>query len=149
MTTVRPINPYLLPARMAYDYEYFAERLADPSLLESALAVCVHRAPLLAVPVGGKRLGGYMSLDLLILAEKTRSLLAGRDGFPNVRVRPSPYRDTCHVVEWGGQPPVCDYADAARGQFYGYSEAAILRFFSGQGPPTPSSTAGQLSPTMP
>jgi hypothetical protein len=149
MTTVQPINPHPLPARVGYDYEYFADRLADPSLLDSAVAVCAHRAPLLAVPVGGTRRGGFMSFDLLILAENTCGLLEGRAGFSDVRVRPSPYRDTCHVVEWGAQPPECTYDNAARGRFYGYSEAAIAGFRSGHGPPTPSSTAGQLSPTMP
>ncbi|MDF9813011.1 DUF6302 family protein [Streptomyces sp. SPB162] len=125
MTVIRPLTPRLLPARLAYDFEYIANRLADPSLLDHAVAVCVHRAPLLAVPVSGARRGGYMSFDLRILAEKTRSLLEGLPGFPDLRVRPSPYRDTCHVVEWGGQPPACDYDDAARCWFYGYSEAAV------------------------
>jgi hypothetical protein len=127
-TIIRSLIPRLVPAQLAYDYEYFASRLADPSLLEGAVGVCIQRMPLLAVPVGGTRIGGLMSFDLLILAEKTRNLLDGLPGFPDLRVRPSPYRDACHVVEWGGQPPVCDYDDAARGRFYGYSEAAIRRF---------------------
>ncbi|MDJ0347419.1 DUF6302 family protein [Streptomyces sp. H10-C2] len=125
MTVIRPLIPRLVPAPLAYDFEYIASRLADPSLLDHAVAVCVHRAPFLAVPVGGARRGGSMAFDLLILAEKTRGLLEGLPGFPDVRVRPSPYRDTCHVVEWGGQPPACDYNDAARGRFYGYSKAAV------------------------
>ncbi|MCZ4123667.1 DUF6302 family protein [Streptomyces sp. H39-S7] len=125
MTVIRPLIPRLVPARLAYDFEYIASRLADPSLLDHAVAVCVHRAPLLAVPVGGARRGGYMSFDLLILAAKTRGLLEGLPGFPNLRVRPSPYRDTCHVVEWGGQPPACDYDDVARSGFYGYSQAVV------------------------
>jgi hypothetical protein len=146
-TVVRPLIPRLVAPQLAYDYEYMASRLADPSLLAGAVGVCIHRMPLLAVPVGGLRQGGYMSFDLLILAEKTRNLLDGLPGFPDLRVLPSPHRDTCHMVEWGGRPPVCD--DAARARFYGYSEAAIAGFRSGHGPPTPSSTAGQLSPTMP
>ncbi|QNA77067.1 hypothetical protein C8250_039100 [Streptomyces sp. So13.3] len=125
MTVIRPLIPRLVPARLAYDFEYIGSRLADPSLLDHAVAVCVHRAPLLAVPVGGARRGGFMSFDLLILAEKTRGLLEGLPGFPDLRLRPSPYRDTCHLVEWGGRPPACDYDDAARGRFYGYSKAAV------------------------
>lgn len=149
MTVIRPLVPHLVPAHLAYDFDYFASRLADPSLLEGAVGVCVHRAPLLAVPIGGTRRGGFLSFDLLILADKTRGLLDGLPGFPDVRVRPSPYRNTCHVVEWGGQPPACDYDDPARGRFYGYSEAAIHCAHLGPGPPTPSSTPTQLSPTMP
>lgn len=42
----------LRPAEDAYDFGYFRDRLADPALLADAVAVCVFRAPLLAVPVG-------------------------------------------------------------------------------------------------
>jgi Family of unknown function (DUF6302) len=127
VTVIRPLIPRLVPASLAYDFEYFARRLADPSLLDGAVGVCVHRAPLLAVPIGGARRGGSMSFDLLILADKTRGLLEGLPGFTDVRVRPSPHRDAFQVVEWGDQPPACAYGHEARGQFYGFSQAAISR----------------------
>lgn len=146
MTVIRPLIPRLVPARLAYDFDYVASRLADPSLLDHAVAVCIHRAPLLAVPVGSTRAGGFMSFDLLILADKTRSLLENLPGFPDVRVRPSPYRPTCHVVEWGDQPPLWAYDDEARGRFYGYSEAAIRRFRPGHGSPAASATDTRLPP---
>ncbi|SEP02587.1 DUF6302 family protein [Actinacidiphila rubida] len=148
MTVVRPLIPRLVSARLAYDFEYFANRLADPSLLDGAVGVCIHRAPLLAVPTGGSRRGGSLSVDLLVLADKTRRLLTGLPGFADVRVRASPFQDARHVVEWGDQPPTCAYNDAARRRFYGYTEDAIRRSHPGHGPPTPSSTAPHLSPPM-
>lgn len=63
----------LRPAAEAYDYEHFRSRLAEPALLTDAVAVRVFRAPLLAVPVGGPRRGGYMSFDLLTHATETHS----------------------------------------------------------------------------
>lgn len=132
MTVIRPLIPRLVPARDAYDLEYFASRLADPSLIEHAVGICFHRASLLAVPVGGARRGGCMSFDLLVLAQKAALLLEGLPGFPEVRVVPSPHRTACHVVEWGAPPPACDDA-AVRGRFYGYSETAIQRRLSNRG----------------
>ncbi|MEE1797523.1 DUF6302 family protein [Streptomyces sp. JV176] len=43
----------LLPPRQVSGYEYFEDRLTDPTLLEAGVAVRVFPAPLLAVPVGG------------------------------------------------------------------------------------------------
>lgn len=132
MTVIRPLIPRLVPAQDAYDLEHFASRLADPSLIEHAVGICFHRAPLLAVPVGGVRRGGYMPFDLLMLALKAARLLEGLPGFPEIRVIPSPHRTVCHVVEWGALPPACD-DDAVRGRFYGYSETAIHRRLSNHG----------------
>lgn len=87
MTVTRALIRHLVPARLAYDFDYFADQRADPSLLGDALAVSVHRAPLLAVPVEGTRLGGFMSFDLLILADETRGLLDRLPGFPDVHFR--------------------------------------------------------------
>ncbi|ESQ05646.1 hypothetical protein B590_07855 [Streptomyces sp. PVA_94-07] len=118
----------LRPAAEAYDYAHFRSRLAEPALLTDAVAVRVFRAPLLAVPVGGPRRGGYMSFDLLTHATETHVLLAEHPGFPRLRVRSSPYRDTCHTVEWGDAAPDWREDDAVFGRFYGYSEAAIAAF---------------------
>jgi hypothetical protein len=87
------------------------------------VAVRLGKVALLAVAVGGQRRGGYLSVDLLTTAVTVAELLAGRPEFPDVRVRWSPYRDTCHVVEWGEPAP--EHDDVARGRFYGYREAAI------------------------
>jgi hypothetical protein len=118
--------PRLLPPTAASDYESFRDRLADPTVLGHSVAVRLHRVSLLAVAVGGPRRGGYLSVDLLVTAVAVGDLLTGRRGFPDVRVRWSPYSDTCHVVEWGESAP--EGSDEARGRFYGYREAAITEF---------------------
>ncbi|MFH9295790.1 DUF6302 family protein [Streptomyces sp. NPDC017520] len=146
-TLTHPPTISLRPAVEAYDYEYFRSRLAEPALLADAVAVRVFRAPLLAVPVGGPRRGGYMSFDLLTLATATRCLLMDQPGFPDLRVRWSPYRDTCHTVEWGDAAPEWWEDDAVFGRFYGYSESAITSFVR-ERPQTPSSaTSTPCSPT--
>ncbi|MGW3015680.1 DUF6302 family protein [Streptomyces longwoodensis] len=139
----------LRPAAEAYDYEHFRSRLAEPALLADAVAVRVFRAPLLAVPVGGPRRGGYMSFDLPTHATATHALLAEHPGFPRLRVRWSPNRDTCHTVEWGAPAPDWWEDDAVFGRFYGYSEAAIAAF-TRRHHQTPSSAVAQpCSPTAP
>ncbi|MGW7004170.1 DUF6302 family protein [Streptomyces sp. NPDC054933] len=131
MTPPTPLTVRLLPPAEACDYEYFRDRLADPSVLENSVAVCLNRAPLLAVAVGGPRRGGYLSVDLLLQALAIRRLLMGRPGYHDVRVRWSPYRDTCHVVEWGDTPP---RDDVSLGRFYGYSDTAITAFLQERTP---------------
>ncbi|WP_240121712.1 DUF6302 family protein [Streptomyces sp. MUM 2J] len=146
MTPAHSLTVSLRPAGEAYDFEYFRDRLAEPTILADAVAVRVFRAPLLAVPVGGSRRGGYMSFDLLSLAVEARGLLTDQPGFPTLRVRWSPYRDTCHTVEWGEPAPGWWEDDAVFGRFYGYSEAAIAAFL--QRPlQTPSSASDPCSPT--
>ncbi|MEV8562550.1 DUF6302 family protein [Streptomyces sp. NPDC051917] len=80
--TGKPLVVTALHATTAYDYEYYRSPLADPAVLVDAVGICVFRAPLLAVPVGGARRGGYMSFDLLTLAMAAKALLDGRPGFP-------------------------------------------------------------------
>ncbi|MFI5756241.1 DUF6302 family protein [Streptomyces sp. NPDC051569] len=132
----------LRPAEEAYDFAFFRDRIADPELLTSAVAVpvCGFRPPALAVPASGKRRGGFLSYDLLTLAVAARDLLSGRPGFPNLRVRWSWHDDTCHTVEWGEPLPPWWTSDAAFGRFYGYSEDAIGAFLL-EHPPTPSPVA--------
>lgn len=114
------------PPSEAADYRYFLDRLADPTVLEASVAVCLDGAPLLAVPVGGQRRGGYLPVDSILTGLQVSRLLAGYPGFPTLRVRWSPWRDTCHAVVWGDEPPSWD--DEARSRFYGYSTTAIRSF---------------------
>ncbi|WP_432156792.1 DUF6302 family protein [Streptomyces sp. bgisy153] len=117
----------LRPPTEAYDYEHFQNLLADPSVLADSVAVCVHRAPLLAVAVGGPRRGGYLSLQHAEIGESIRRLLLGRPGFWDLRMTLSPWVDTCHVLRWGNEPPHAG-DDAALGRFYGYSTSAIAAY---------------------
>ncbi|MGW6971509.1 DUF6302 family protein [Streptomyces sp. NPDC054952] len=117
----------LAPAQEAYDFDHFRALLADPSVLAESVAIRVFRAPLLAVAVGGPRRGGYFAASDLLIGLAVRNLLAGRYGFPDVRLRWSPCLDTCHGVQWGAAPPNSN-DDRLRGEFYGYNKAAIDAF---------------------
>lgn len=110
----------LLPPEDAYDYEFVAARLHDPQLLASSVAVRVFRAPMLAVPVGGRRRGGSMDAGPGALAIAIREALLGRVGFPGLRIRLTGSRDRAPywVVEWGEQLPARATEDE-RARFYG------------------------------
>jgi hypothetical protein len=125
---VDPLLPALLPPGEAdrQDWLYFQERLADPSLAARGLAVRFDWYTHLAVPVGGRRLGGYLSAADIMTGLAIRALLLGHPGFPDVRLRWSPDPDCCHVVEWGARAPLSD-DDEVRGRFYGYSDHAIAQ----------------------
>ncbi|GGV63268.1 hypothetical protein GCM10010277_69280 [Streptomyces longisporoflavus] len=120
----------IAPAQEAYDYELFEQRLANPWLLKKSIAVRALRMPFLLVPVGGSRQGGYFSVPYLHLGLLVRDLVLAQPGFPDPRLRWSPYPDTCHIVEWGARPPAYrgPVDDITLGRFYGYSEQAIARF---------------------
>ncbi|WP_435060471.1 DUF6302 family protein [Streptomyces sp. bgisy060] len=137
--------------RDAYDFEYYGQRISDTWLLEKSVAVRTLRMPLLAVPVGGVRRGGYYPVPCLCFGRKVRDLLLEQPGFPDLRVRWSPFPDACYVVEWGERPPTLwgDRDATTLGRFYGYSEAAIAAFLR-QPYQTPSSAISEpCSPTAP
>jgi hypothetical protein len=104
---------------------WFRERLADATLLDGAIAIRAERRFIdLAVRVGGTRRGGYISCGSIRWAKAAYHQLEGHAGFPSVRIEYSPYRDACHTVCWGEQPPEGD--DKAIGRFYGYREEVLL-----------------------
>ncbi|WP_234315789.1 DUF6302 family protein [Streptomyces sp. NRRL F-5527] len=126
-STAEPLTVHLRPAPEAYDYEHWRNLLADPSVLADSFAVRVHRAPLLAVAVGGPRRGGYLSVTQPEIGESIRRLLLGRPGFWSLRMYLSPWTDTCHVLRWGHEPPHGGH-DAVLGRFYGYRPSAITTY---------------------
>jgi hypothetical protein len=113
------------PDECAEDFAWFRERLADPDVLDCAVGVKVDGAVLLAVPVGGSRHGGYLSVGTVTDAVRVWAALRGLPGFPRVRIRLSVYRDTCHTVDWGCRQP---WGDAERGRHFGYTPSAIAIF---------------------
>lgn len=140
----------VLHTRLAYDFEFVASRLHDRHLLDSSVAVCVFRAPLLAVPVGGQRRGGCMNAGPVDVALAIRDALLEIPGFPDVRIRlvSPPYEPHDWVVEWGERLPF-RITDSDRARFYGYSEAAIAACVQ-RPPQTPSSVMPDpCSPTAP
>ncbi|MFH7336623.1 DUF6302 family protein [Streptomyces hygroscopicus] len=87
---------------------WYREWLDDPTLLEAAVVLVVDGAGCIAVPCGGRRRGGHLSVDDdIAVLWAMRDALDGRPGFPDVRVRWSTDPEVCHRVEWG--------AGAARG----------------------------------
>ncbi len=111
---------------------WLVERLEDPSLLDRAVAVGGN----LAVPVGGKRRGGFVCVDGEEEATETIALLSGIPGFPNLRAVLSDDPEVADNVRWGDDEPSCPESDEASdlewacwdmatGRFYGYSEKAI------------------------
>ena len=126
-----------LPGLATYEYVWFAERLHDPRLLKRAVAV--GRVGTLAVPCGGRRRAGWCWSYGAADGRRILGELAGRRGFPDVRlVRAS--RGYGPRVEWGeGAPPLPrsklseELADHAirEGLLYGYSDRAIVDFVAG------------------
>ncbi|MFD8963467.1 DUF6302 family protein [Streptomyces sp. NPDC059568] len=108
------------------------DRLADPTLLDSAFAVPVgvtngEMRYRLAVPVGGSRRTGYLTVANDTEAEATLSALAGRQGFPSVRLRGnSNVHGVSRTVIWGEDFPRGDAV--TRWRHLGYSDEAIVRY---------------------
>lgn len=116
----------LLHARTAFDFEFVSRRLHDRYLLNSSVAVRVNRAPLLAVPAGGRRRGGCMDAGPVNVALAIRHALLQMPGFPNVRIRlvSPPGEPNYWVVEWGERLPF-RITGSDRARFYGDTDHRI------------------------
>jgi hypothetical protein len=105
----------------AINYHYFRTRLDDPGLLDRAV---ITEEGYLAVPAGGKRLGGFVTIRPKAAGNRlVRQLAARPDEFPDARlVRGDPWD-----VEWG---PELDWnaGHVIIGRYLGYSEAAIAGY---------------------
>ncbi|MFD7341541.1 DUF6302 family protein [Streptomyces violascens] len=97
----------LLPATVAYDYDYWRDRLVNPRLLVGAAAVALYRLPLLAVPVGTDRRSGSMDMASRVFADALAGALRGRPGFDQGTA-------SGQVVTWGEPMPEGLAADARR-----------------------------------
>ena len=107
------------------NWNYFQERLEDVSLLDRAVTIeCDGTAADLAVPVGGKRRGGWIALKSLRLCRDAIRQLRGREGFPNLRIQCTGAVPE-YLVWWGDEMPD---GVAERGRFFGYSEKAIQKY---------------------
>ena len=115
-------------------WKYMKERLEDVSLLKRSVPIVVDGiAVALAVPVGGKRRGGYLALATLRWCRAALRQLKGNSGFPNLRIVDGRPWQCMHNVEFGDPQPQCDSDlhkgdDAERGRYFGYSEQAIEKF---------------------
>jgi hypothetical protein len=121
-----PLTLSVLPAHTAYDYEHMADRLLDPELLAGAVAIRVFRAPLLAVPVGGRRRGGMLSITSQAIGAAIAAVLNSLPGFPDVRLISIPAPPGGYAVAWGEPPPTALPGDA-RTHFYGLRQPRVPR----------------------
>src|ERR1700687_805320 len=109
--------------------EYYAQRLAEPWLLNKAVLLDVeaNETPF-AVPVGQLRGGGHIEFLGRSEAKKAFRLLKTFDGFPNLRII------SC-TLWWGDPAPFqgCDYTEpicaVVLGLYYGYKPEAIAEQF--------------------
>ncbi|MEU9070991.1 DUF6302 family protein [Streptomyces sp. NPDC048306] len=108
----------VMPPAEAYDFDYFRARV-DARLLSRSIAVRVFRMPLLAVPVGGIRRGGWFGADSLAVALAVRDVLAPLNGFPGARIVWRCAPRSSYAVEWGDPPPATWLDDDERLAFYG------------------------------
>lgn len=144
-----PVKADVLPPHEAHDLPYYEQRLADPHLLGQSVAIRTLTMAFLAVPVGGARRGGHYTVDCMCFGLAVRDALRDVPGFPDVRLRWSPWPDP-YQVEWGEKPPWlwgCQ-DDAVLGRFYGYSEEAIARYIGSRArpPQDPLLGAGDRAP---
>src|ERR1035438_4838835 len=119
------------------DHGYYADRLAEPELLNDAILLTVEANEIpFAVPVGKLRKGGHIEFLDRREAEKGCALLIGRRGFPNPRV--IDLAPDYFELRWGDDPPF-DGCGAQEpivglllGAHYGYSDAAIIEHYQYQ-----------------
>lgn len=113
---------------------WYQDRLENPELLDQA----VDTSAGLAIPVGGTRRGGYVSVEDAKHGQEVIGQLSTQDGFPNVRLIPSDDDEAMDVVRWGDNEPALpafDDSDLAwarsdvdAGRMYGYREEAIRAY---------------------
>jgi hypothetical protein len=122
MTQPKPIS-----VQDALNYRFFMDRLEDPGLLDRAI---VTEDGDLAVPVGGKRLGGYVVTYTRAAARRLIRQMAARPAeFPGIRL----YGGGDWLIEWG---PELDWREndehpedyVAAGRYFGFSEAAVAAY---------------------
>ncbi|MER7497028.1 DUF6302 family protein [Streptomyces pharetrae] len=131
----------VLPPGEAYDYDFFCTRLGSHELLTRSVALRVYRMPLLAVPIGRTRRGGFFVLDDLAAAPAVCAALAPLNGFPDLRTAWVAAPIAAHAVEWGDHPPASWPDEDERLAFYGLLPSGPGRL------QTPSSAVSCCPPT--
>lgn len=121
----------------ALNVAYLRERLDDPTLLSRTVDVGDA-----AVPVGGKRRGGFVCVCDSEQAAQIIAVLSEHRGFPDLRFESSDDREAMSIVRWGGAPPPCPEIDAPdldwacldllADRYYGYSETTVRSFMTRQ-----------------
>lgn len=121
------------------DTDWYLDRLEDLGLLLAAIPLTPAGSSRWAVPVGGSRRGGCVMWALPDQGDRIADLLAGRAGFPDVRVGHD-LEEGGGMVRWGEGDPSTPAPDApdldwvrvivTEGRIYGYREIAIRAFIA-------------------
>lgn len=105
--------------------DYYVERLENPELLDNAL---IAPGGDIAVPVGGKRQGGYVGVDSY---QSGRKVIARMKLMPHLYPNPF-YEGLKHgvfpMVNFGYDPDWMWWGDRERGEYFGYKDREIERF---------------------
>jgi Family of unknown function (DUF6302) len=126
-------------SHLAVDRPWYAARLFDLWLLNFSIPLRSGDGHfMLAVPIGGRRLGGFVSFESANDADEAAERLKDTAGFPGVRIERFRERGAHHVVRWGENEPSIthryDLVEAqiaqhrTAGEFFGYSDSAIREF---------------------
>ncbi|MEU6460308.1 DUF6302 family protein [Streptomyces sp. NPDC046976] len=119
-----------VPARAARERVLLAERLADPALLEQAVEIQLgpeddgSTDTCLAVPVGGRRVAGQVTVMGWGQATQVMLALTGRPGFPDVRdFGFGAGIDEPRAIRWGLHIQSAEHRECA--QMWGYHAAGV------------------------
>ncbi|MFJ8098462.1 DUF6302 family protein [Streptomyces griseofuscus] len=121
----------------AHERAVLAERLADPELLDEAVEIRLGEDGIggtcLAVPVGGRRVAGRVSVAGWIQARQVLQALAGKPGFPYLRddSHGNDIDDPCHIA-WGLHTGIRDDHGRRTAQMLGYHPAGVNAYVTEQ-----------------
>lgn len=121
----------------AHERAVLAERLADPELLDEAVEIRLGENGIggtcLAIPVGGRRVAGRVSVAGWIQARQVLQALAGKPGFPYLRddSHGNEIDDPCHIA-WGLHTGIRDDHGRRMAQMLGYHPAGVNAYVTEQ-----------------
>nr|WP_145491012.1 MULTISPECIES: DUF6302 family protein [Streptomyces] len=121
----------------SHERAVLAERLADPELLGQAVEIQLGEdgtaGTCLAVPVGGRRVAGRVSVGGWIQARQVLQALAGKPGFPYLRddSHGNEIDDSCHIA-WGLHTGIKDDHGRRMAQMLGYHPAGVEAYVTEQ-----------------
>ncbi|MFJ4800914.1 DUF6302 family protein [Streptomyces murinus] len=126
-----------VPSRAARERALLAGRLADPALLDQAVEIQLGEDgsadTCLAVPVGGQRMAGNVTVAGAGQALRVLQALHGKSGFPCLRESCfAKSLDSPRVVRWGLSGSVKDDHGELDARLWGYNEAGVGEYVTEQ-----------------
>ena len=125
-----------IPSRAAHERALLAERLADPALLDQAVEIQLGEDSAdtcLAVPVGGMRVAGKVTVAGTGRALRVLQTLHGKPGFPCLRdFSTARSLDDPHTIKWGLSRDFMDDHGELKTRMWGYHEAAVSAYVTEQ-----------------